>query len=119
MHAEADSYDATDWPQILALYGVLDRLADDPMVTLNRAVALAQVSGPTAGLDLLESAAADPRMHGHHRVHAVRAHLLRAAGRGDEAVEEYRTAARRTLSTPERQYLLRQAALAALAGRAG
>jgi RNA polymerase sigma factor (sigma-70 family) len=116
VHAEAESYDETDWPQILALYGVLDRLADDPMVTLNRAVALAQVQGPAAALDLLETVAADPRLTGHHRVHAVRAHLLEAAGRGDEAAEEYRTAARRTLSTPERQYLLRQAALSDQAG---
>src|SRR5918998_5199216 len=89
VHAEADSYDATDWPQILALYGVLDRLTDDPMVTLNRAVALSQVRGPAAALELLETAAADPRLTGHHRVHAVRAHLLEAAGRGDEAAEEY------------------------------
>jgi predicted RNA polymerase sigma factor len=111
VHAEAESYEETDWPQILALYGVLDRLADDPVVTLNRAVALAQVQGPTAALSLLETAAADPRLAGHHRVHAVRAHLLRAAGRPVEAAEQYRAAARRTLSTPERQYLLRQAAL--------
>jgi RNA polymerase sigma factor (sigma-70 family) len=111
VHAEAGSYDDTDWPQILALYGVLDRLADDPMVTLNRAVALAQVAGPDAALSLVETAAADPRVAGHHRVHSVRAHLLQAAGRLDEAAEQYRTAARRTLSTPERQYLLRRAAL--------
>jgi RNA polymerase sigma factor (sigma-70 family) len=110
VHAEAASYAETDWPQILALYGVLDRLADDPMVTLNRAVALAQVQGPAAGLALLETAAADPRLADHHRVHAVRAHLLQASGRPAEAAEEYRTAARRTLSMPERHYLLRQAA---------
>jgi RNA polymerase sigma factor (sigma-70 family) len=116
VHAEAPSYEETDWPQILALYGVLDRLADDPMVTLNRAVALSQVQGPAAALELLETAAADPRLAGHHRVHAVRGHLLQAAGRPDEAAEQYRTAARRTLSTPERQYLLRQAALADPAG---
>jgi RNA polymerase sigma factor (sigma-70 family) len=111
VHAEAATYDETDWPQILALYGVLDRLADDPVVTLNRAVALAQVEGPAAGLTLLETAAADPRLADHHRVHAVRAHLLRASGRQAEAAEEYRIAAQRTLSTPERQYLLRRAAL--------
>jgi predicted RNA polymerase sigma factor len=90
---------------------VLDRLADDPVVTLNRAVALAQVQGPAAGLALLETVAADPRLAGHHRVHAVRAHLLRASGQQAAAAEEYRVAARRALSTPERQYLLRQAAL--------
>ena len=111
VHAEAESYEQTDWPQILALYSVLDRLADDPMVTLNRAVALAQVQGPAAGLALLETAAADPRLTHHHRVHAVRAHLLRASGQPVAAAEEYRVAARRTLSTPERQYLLREAAV--------
>ncbi len=110
VHAEATTYQDTDWPQILALYSVLDRLADDPVVTLNRAVAHAQVHGPTAGLALLETAAADPRLAGNHRVHAVRAHLLLAANRPTEAAEEYRSAARRTLSTPERQYLLRGAA---------
>jgi RNA polymerase sigma factor (sigma-70 family) len=111
VHAEAPTYDETDWRQILALYEVLDRLAHDPVVTLNRAVALAQVDGPTASLTLLETAAADPRLAGHHRVHAVRAHLLRASGRRAEAAEEYRVAAKRTLSIPEGQYLLRRAAL--------
>ena len=100
MHAEAATYEATDWPQILALYGVLDRLADDPVVTLNRAVALAQVEGPAAGLALLETAAEDARLAGHHRVHAVRAHLLLASGRPAEAADEYRVAAQRTLSIP-------------------
>lgn len=112
VHAEAATYEQTDWPQILALYGVLDRLADDPVVTLNRAVALAQVEGADAGLSLLETAANDPRLAGHHRVHAVRAHLLSAADRHAEAAQEYRTAAKRTLSTPERHYLMRRAALA-------
>jgi len=111
LHAEAATYQETDWPQILALYGVLDALADDPVVTLNRAVALAQVEGPHAGLQLVQRAAADPRLAGHHRVHAVRAHLLRESGRSTEAAQEYRIAAQRTLSTPERTYLLRQAAL--------
>ena len=112
VHTEAATYEATDWPQILALYGVLDRLSADPVVTLNRAVALAQVQGPQAGLELLERAAADPRLAAHHRVHAVRAHLLHTLGRTSEAVEEFRLAARGTLSIPERHYLLRRAALA-------
>jgi RNA polymerase sigma factor (sigma-70 family) len=109
LHAEAESYQETDWPQILALYGVLDRLADDPMVTLNRVVALAQVQGPAAGLTLLETVAADPRLADHHRLHAVRAHLLQDSDRPGEAAEEFRAAARRTLSSPERRYLLRRA----------
>jgi predicted RNA polymerase sigma factor len=87
-------------------------MADDPMVTLNRAVALAHVEGPTAALRLLSDVAEHPRLVGHHRVHAVRAHLLQAAGRPSEASEQYRTAARLTSSTPERQYLMRQAAAA-------
>ncbi len=111
VHAEAATYPDTDWPQILALYGVLDRLSADPVVTLNRAVALAQVEGPQAGLELLERAAADPRLAGHHRIHAVRAHLLQEAGRPAEAAEQYRAAARATLSTPERNYLLCRATL--------
>jgi predicted RNA polymerase sigma factor len=112
VHAEAATHEETDWPQILALYEVLDRLADDPVVTLNRAVALAQVQGLPAGLALLETAAADARLAGHHRVHAVRGHLLLALGRSEQAAGEYRVAAQRTLSLPERQYLLRRAVLA-------
>jgi predicted RNA polymerase sigma factor len=79
------------------------------VVTLNRAVALAQVHGAAAGLALLETVAEDPRLADHHRLHAVRAHLLSACGRPGEAAEEYRLAARRTLSSPERRYLLREA----------
>lgn len=121
VHAEAQDHHDTDWPQILALYGVLDRLADNPIVTLNRAVALAQVHGPAAGLELLDTIAADPRLAGHHRVHAVRGHLLDDSGRPAEAAEEFRTAARRTLSIPERVYLLGRAKAAEEqdVGRAG
>ena len=110
VHAEAATFADTDWPQILALYGVLDHLADDPVVTLNRAVALAQVEGAAAGLAVVERVAEHPRLADHHRVRAVRAHLLTELGRHAEAAEEYRAAARRTLSEPERRYLLRQAA---------
>lgn len=121
VHAEAQDHHDTDWPQILALYGVLDRLAANPIVTLNRAVALAQVHGPAAGLELLDTIAADPRLAGHHRVHAVRGHLLDDSGRPAEAAEEFRTAARRTLSIPERVYLLGRAKAAEEqdVGRAG
>lgn len=118
LHGEAATFEDTDWPQILALYGVLDRLAADPVVTLNRAVALAQVEGPDAGLALLESVANDKRLAGHHRVNSVRAHLLTDTGRHAEAAEQFRIAARRTLSTPERQYLLRLATRADTLGAA-
>ena len=108
VHDEAPRAEATDWPQILALYEHLQVLAPGPMVTLNRAVALAEVRGPRAALD--ELAAAEPALAGHHRLHAVRAHLLEAAGEPDAAREEFRLAARGTLSLPEQRYLEAQAA---------
>jgi RNA polymerase sigma factor (sigma-70 family) len=108
VHDEAETADATDWPQILALYGLLERMTGNPMVTLNRAVALAMVDGPTAGLALLESL--DDRLARHHRLDAVRAHLLEMHGDRDGAIARYRTAAARTTSTAERDYLLSRAA---------
>ncbi|GAA4289652.1 hypothetical protein GCM10023178_77320 [Actinomadura luteofluorescens] len=101
VHAEAARPQDTDWPQILALYRVLAHLAPNPMVTLNEAVALAMVDGPSAGLDLLRALDGDTRMEGHHRLAAVRAHLLEAAGDAPAAREAYRDAARGTTSLPE------------------
>jgi RNA polymerase sigma factor (sigma-70 family) len=109
-HDEAPHPEATDWPQILALYEVLQRLADNPMVTLNRAIAVAMVRGPEAGLALLESLDRDARLAKHHRLHAVRAHLHERAGRRELAVELYRRAASLTSSIPERNYLMMKAA---------
>ncbi|MFI6395808.1 RNA polymerase sigma factor [Nonomuraea sp. NPDC050547] len=103
LHDEAPSTGATDWPQILTLYDLLATLAPGPMVTLNRIVALAMVHGPRAGLERLAEVEAE--LSGHHRLHAVRAHLLDLAGEHEAAREEYRLAARRTLSLPERRYL--------------
>jgi RNA polymerase sigma factor (sigma-70 family) len=105
LHDEAARAEETDWPQILALYGVLERLTPSPVVTLNRAVALAMVRGPEAGLDLLASLDADGRLAGHHRVDAVRAHLLEMAGDLAGARAHYEAAARATASLPERRYL--------------
>ena len=105
VHDEAATTAATDWPQILGLYELLHTLAPGPMVTLNRIVALAQVHGPDTALHQLDDAETDPALAGHHRVHAVRAHLLDQAGRHDAAREHYRLAARRTLSIPEKRYL--------------
>jgi predicted RNA polymerase sigma factor len=105
VHDEAPTAAATDWPQILVLYGMLAQLAPNPMVTLNRAVALAMVDGPAAGLAALATVEQDERIAGHHRVDAVRAHLLEMAGDRVAAVEAYRRAARRTTSVPERRYL--------------
>ncbi|HEV7649129.1 MAG TPA: DUF6596 domain-containing protein [Actinophytocola sp.] len=110
VHAEAPSTAATDWDQILVLYEILDRLAPNPMVTLNRAIATAQVRGPQTGLALLDSLDADKRLAGHHRLDAVRAHLLELAGDVEAAREAYTRAARRTVSLPEQRYLEGQAA---------
>ena len=110
VHDEAARADDTDWPQILALYELLERISPGPMVTLNRAVAVAMVRGPRAGLDLLETLNTDDRLAGHHRLDAVRAHLLEMAGDHVAARSSYRTAARRTTSLPERRYLEARAA---------
>jgi predicted RNA polymerase sigma factor len=109
-HDEAAHVDDTDWPQILALYGLLKRMSDNPMVALNYAVAAAMVHGPVAGLELLKPLDDDARVAEHHRLPAVRGHLLERAGEVSQAIEQYRLAARRTSSTPERQYLLMKAA---------
>jgi RNA polymerase sigma factor (sigma-70 family) len=110
VHGEAASAAATDWPQILELYRMLHALAPGPMVTLNRIVALAEVEGPAAALTALDRAAADPALAAHHRVAAVRAHLLERAGEHAAARDEYGRAARLTLSLPERRYLESRAA---------
>jgi RNA polymerase sigma factor (sigma-70 family) len=105
VHAEAVSTEDTDWRQIVALYALLDRLAPNPMVTLNKAVAVGMADGPTAGLALLEGLDADDRMARNHRLPAVRAHLLEMAGDYDRARSDYLTAARLTTSLPEQRYL--------------
>lgn len=110
LHDEAASAEDTDWPQILALYNLLGRMTDNPMVALNHAIASAMVHGPAKGLELLDKLSADPRVADHHRFHAVRAHLLEMAGDRDGAVRNYRVAAGKTGSLPERNYLLMQAA---------
>jgi RNA polymerase sigma factor (sigma-70 family) len=110
VHDEARSAQDTDWPQILALYELLARVAPNPMVTLNHAVAAAMVHGPHAGLELLATLDADERMAGHHRLEAVRAHLLEMAGDHAAACAGYRAAARRTTSLPEQRYLEARAA---------
>ncbi|NUT06326.1 MAG: RNA polymerase sigma factor [Hamadaea sp.] len=108
-HCHAASAADTDWPHILTLYDMLQRLDDNPVVTLNRAVATAMVHGPQAGLDLLEPLSSDPRMRDNHRLTAARAHLHDRAGDRATAADLYRVAARQTASGPERDYLLRQA----------
>ena len=111
VHAEAPRADDTDWGEILMLYEVLERVAPNPMVTLNRAVAIAMVHGPEAGLAVLDALDGDDRLAGHHRLEAVRAHCSRwpATRRGAYRVP---AAARRTTSLPERRYLEGRAARA-------
>jgi predicted RNA polymerase sigma factor len=109
LHDEAATSAKTDWPQILALYEVLEKITPGPVVTLNKAVAVARASGPFAGLVVLGDLDRDERMAGNHRVEAVRAHLLEQAGFRAEARAAYLTAARLTTSVPEQRYLTRRA----------
>jgi len=105
VHDEAAQAADTDWPQILVLYELLERISPNPMVTLNHAVAVAMVKGPQAGLELLGPLDDDRRLAEHHRLDAVRAHLLEMAGDRAAARSSYRRAARRTTSLAERGYL--------------
>jgi RNA polymerase sigma factor (sigma-70 family) len=116
VHDRAPSADTTDWPQILALYGMLERLGTNPVVTLNRAVATAMAHGPAAGLALLDRLDADGGpLAGHYRLHAARAHLHEMAGDVEPALVHYRAAAAGTTSLPERRYLTSKAARLRLA----
>ena len=108
IHDRAPRAADTDWPQILALYGLLEQMTGNPVVTLNRAVAAAMAEGPSVGLAILDGMEAS--MAGHHRLEAVRAHLLEMAGDIDGAVEHYRTAARLTTNLAEQRYLVTRAA---------
>jgi predicted RNA polymerase sigma factor len=117
VHDEAARVEDTDWPQILALYGLLEQMSDNPMVSLNRAIAAAMVRGPAEGLKLLEALDADARLSGHYRLDAVRAHLYQMAGDDERAIAHYRAAAERTTSIPERDYLTTKAARLAAEGR--
>jgi predicted RNA polymerase sigma factor len=110
VHDEAARAEDTDWPQILALYELLKQVSPSPMVTLNHAIATAMVHGPSKGLEVLKTLDSDGRLAEHHRLDAVRAHLLEMLGDHESAVKHYRTAAGRTTSIPERNYLMAQAA---------
>lgn len=110
VHDEAATAGETDWPQILALYGVLESLSGNPLVTLNRAVAAAMVHGAEAGFAVLAPLESDGRLAGYHRMYAVRAHLLEMSGDREAAAESYRAAAARTASLPERRHLTLRAA---------
>jgi RNA polymerase sigma factor (sigma-70 family) len=110
VHDEARLAEDTDWPQILALYELLQRVAPSPMVTLNHAIAVAMVHGPGRGLERLQPLDSDERLRGHYRLHAVRAHLFEVIGDFEKAVKLYLAAAAGTTSLPEQHYLITQAA---------
>jgi RNA polymerase sigma factor (sigma-70 family) len=107
-HDRAAAHEDTDWSEILSLYEVLEQMTGSPMVTLNRAVAIAMAHGPHAGLSLLDGL--DERLGDHHRLHAVRAHLLERAGDAEAAAAEFQAAAARATNIRERDYLVTQAA---------
>lgn len=109
VHDEAVDYADTDWAQIAELYRMLGAIAPGPIVTMNSAVAVAMTDGPAVGLETLDPLMREPKLARHHRLHAVRAHLLELAGRFDESRAAYRDAARLTTSMPEQRYLSRRA----------
>ncbi len=110
VHDEGGRLEDTDWPQILALYELLKRMSDNPMVILNHAIAVAMVHGPKEGLNLLDGLKGEPRIAEHYRLDAVRAHLLEMAGDSRAAAKYYLAAAGKTVNLPERNYLLMQSA---------
>ncbi|MEA2704704.1 MAG: hypothetical protein QOD63_2649 [Actinomycetota bacterium] len=112
VHDRAARYADTDWSEIVTLYGLLERMTDNPMVTLNRAVASAMADGPTTALAILDGL--DERLGHHHRLHSTRAHLLEMAGDTGNAIVEFRAAAAGTTNLRERHYLTTQAARLAM-----
>jgi RNA polymerase sigma factor (sigma-70 family) len=110
LHDEAPRHEDTDWERILSLYSVLERMTDSPVVRLNRAVAVAMVEGPDAGLVLLDELSGSGSLARSHRVHAVRAHLLEQKGDVEAARAEYVAAAAATDNLRERDYLTQRAA---------
>jgi RNA polymerase sigma factor (sigma-70 family) len=109
VHDEARTAEQTDWPQILALYGALDSVTDNPMVELNRAIAVAMVDGPRAGLERLDALEAGGRLEGHHRLDAVYAHILEMAGEEEAAIDRYRRAAGLAANVAEQRHLAMRA----------
>ena len=109
IHDEAPTAAETDWPQILAFYTMLEEMSDNPMVSLNRAIAVAMVRGPSVGLELVNTIGEDSRMARHYRLDAVRAHLFDMLGDSERARLHYLRAADGTLSIPERNYLTQKA----------
>ena len=105
LHCEADRAEDTDWPQIVRLYDVLERLQPSPIVSLNRAVAVAMVEGPQAALALIDKLAATGELDGYHLLHATRADLLRRLGMSAEAAASYERALALVSNKSERRFL--------------
>lgn len=118
VHDAAARAEDTDWSEILSLYDLLLAMADNPAVALNRAIAVAMVHGPAAGLDALARLDQDSRIAGHYRLDAVRGHLYERLGDRDRALAHFQAAARRTANVPERDFLLLKAARLAADARA-
>ena len=110
VHAQAERFEATDWPQIVGLYEVLLRLSPSPVVALNHAAAVSMVDGPQKALNLVDALAAREELGGYHLLPATRADLLRRLGRRDEAREAYRAALELVRLAPERRWLARRLA---------
>lgn len=111
VHDEAPTHEDTDWPQILALYGLLEQMSgDNPMVSLNRAIAVAMVEGPAAGLALVDALDVPGKLAGHYRLDAIRGHLFELSNEAERAIVAYVAAAAKTANTAERDYLTVRAA---------
>jgi RNA polymerase sigma-70 factor (ECF subfamily) len=110
VHAEAPEAAATDWPQIVALYDVLERLDPSPIVALNRAVALAMRDGPAAGLALVEDILRKGELKEYHLAHAARADLCRRLGRNADARASYERALSLARQGPEQRFLAKRIA---------
>jgi len=108
VHCRADRAEETDWPQIVRLYTLLERLHPSPIISLNRAVAVAMADGPRAGLELLDELAAQGDLDGYHLLHAARADLLRRLGSSEEAARHYERALALVTNDSERRYLERR-----------
>lgn len=108
LHCQAACYKDTDWPQIVRLYDVLERLQPSPIVSLNRAVAVAMVNGPESGLAIIGALAAKGDLENYHLFHAARAELLRRSGSREDAAKSYSRALELVTNDRERRYLQRR-----------
>ena len=108
VHCQAARPEETDWPQIVGLYDLLERVQPSPIVSLNRAVAVAMADGAQAGLDLIDQLAATDDLANYHLLHAARADLLRRLGSTVESAKSYQRALALVTNDAERRYLERR-----------